>query len=82
MARKNRNQLEGRSRTPKGRKLHNLADSETEEELKRFLKEGSDIEAHLLEEEEEADPHARLRPYRIDQPETFGGLAQFWISDN
>lgn len=81
MARKSRKQMEGGSRTTKGRKLHNLEDSETEEELRRFLKEGSDIEAHPAEEgETEADD--RHRPYRIDQPETFGSLGQFWLSEN
>ena len=81
MARKSRNQAEGRSRVTRGRKLHNLEDSETEEELRRFLKEGADFE-QKQEEAEEEETGDRHRPYRIDQPESFGSLGQFWVSEN
>ncbi len=82
MARKSRNLVEGRSSTTKGRKLHNIEDSETEEELRRFLNEGSDVETYLMDEEEDEEVDARHRPYRIDQPEAFGSLGQFWLSEN
>lgn len=82
MARKRRNQDDGRSSITRGRKLHNIEDSETEEELRRFLNEGSDVEAHFMDEEEDEEVDSRHRPYRIDQPEAFGSLGQFWISEN
>ena len=81
MARKSRNQVEGKSRVTRGRKLHNLEDSESEEELRRFLKEGADFEQHP-EEPEESEAEDRHRPFRIDQPESFGSLGQFWGSEN
>ncbi len=82
MARKSRDQMEGLSRITRGRKLHDLEDSETEMELKRFLEQGTDFESDQAEEEEEQETDDGHRPYRLDQAETFGSLGLFWVSDN
>ena len=82
MARKSRNQMEGLSRITRGRKLHDLEDSETEEELRRFLKHGTDFQTDQEEEEPEQDIDHGNRPYKLDQAETFGSLGMFWLSEN
>lgn len=81
MARKRRNQEEGRSSVSRGRKLHDLQDSETEEELRRFLRDGADFEKAEVTAEEAPEAGSGHRPYRIDQPESFGSLGQFWMAD-
>lgn len=82
MARKSRNKDEGRSRITRGRKLHDLEDSETEEELKRFLEQGTDFDAPEAEEAGEQESDEGYKPFRLDQAEAFGSLGQFWLSEN
>lgn len=82
MARKSRNQVEGRSRITRGRKLHDLEDNETEEELRRFLKEGAEFEAAEADETQDKEADAVHRPYRMEPREDFGNLGQFWLADN
>lgn len=82
MARKSRNQVEGRSLTTRGQRLSDLEDIETEEELKRFLKEGADFEATGTDEMDQQESDTRYRSYRMDPEEAFGSLGQFWLTDN
>lgn len=82
MPRKSRKTDEGRSRITRGRKLHDLEDSETEEELKRFLDQGADFDAVEAEEDREQGTDEGYKPFRLDQAEAFGSLGQFWLSEN
>jgi len=82
MARKSRNQVEGRSLSTRGRRLNDLEDVETEEELKRFLKEGAGFEATGTDDIDEQESDAGYRPYRLEPEEAFGSLGQFWLADN
>jgi len=81
MARRNKKQVEGRSRITRGHRLRDLEDSETEEELRRFLKEGDDAffgDQEVAEEE----PETRQRPYREEDQEPVGTLGQYWNADS
>jgi len=82
MARKSRNQVEGRSLNTRGRRLNELEDNDTEEELKRFLKEGADFDATGTDEMDDQESDAGYRPYRKEPEEAFGSLGQFWLADN
>jgi len=84
MARKRRNQEQEarRSSVSRGRKLHDLQDSETEEELRRFLQNGSDFDSADEQEDDAVEEGKGHRPYRIDQPESFGTLGQFWTAES
>ena len=82
MARRSRNQVEGRSNVTRVRKLHELEDSETEEELRRFLREGSEMETAETDRTEEKETDAAHRPYHMEPQEAFGSLGQFWLADS
>jgi hypothetical protein len=81
MPRKNKKQVEGRSRITRGRRLHDLEDSETEEELRRFLKEGDDA-FYGDREEEEGEEEPNTRRYRVVHDEPLGTMGQIWNADN
>jgi hypothetical protein len=74
--------MEGLSRVTRGRRLHDLEDSETELELRRFLDHGHDFDDDEDAEDEEEAEDEKYRPFRLDQAETFGNLGQFWLSKN
>lgn len=82
MVRKSKKLAEGRSHISRGRKLHDLEDSETEEELKRFLHGGTDFDIPEHEEEEQVEEDAAHRQYYTEPNETFGSLGQFWLADS
>ncbi len=82
MAGKSRNHVEGRSRISRGRRLHDLEDNETEEELRRFLREGAEIEPAETDSTEENMDDAAYRPYHMEPEEDFGSLGRFWLADS
>jgi hypothetical protein len=81
MSRKSKKLVEGRSHISRGRKLHDLEDSETEEELKRFLHGGTDFDIPE-DEEEQVEEDVAHRQYHTEPSETFGSLGHFWIADS